>query len=473
MRRPAAAEGRVMRRPARVEGEAQAPGAPRNVLGDLSVAELSRLTHVWFKKALYYHQEVDVAGKLEGVRVNDGNLFVDIEATGTKDEKLLRALTSKKGKRLSLHVCPPECGAQLTDEFLAHAREYEPIDLAKQPWFTNLVSVGGGEGGEADELAEMRQDAEKHRGAAEGRREESPRNKKEKRKKDKKEKGAKVEKKDKKAAGSSASEVVEVGQKPLAALFSGTGLDPSAGARRRILKKARKLGRSKKKRKKSSSGSTTSNSGSTSESSSSKDVAGGLFSSERRMRTIWRKYPGALAATAVVEARQSLLTASGHLWEVDKRSLPPLATQFTRQHLAGGMSPPMLQEACTIAACLDGLLLGKVAWTADVLSQRLKSLEALSCGTHWSVARQLELIRSDPMSITGEAEGLDAAKAARDEEKLRQSMSKGGGPRGAPKGKKGGKEAKGMGKVGNDDSNRGKGSGARKEQKGEWQKKDK
>jgi len=42
------------------------------VLGDLRIAELSRLTHVWFKKALYYHQEVDVAGKLEGVRVNDG-----------------------------------------------------------------------------------------------------------------------------------------------------------------------------------------------------------------------------------------------------------------------------------------------------------------------------------------------------------------------------------------------------------------
>ena len=40
------------------------------------------------------------------------------------------------------------------------------------------------------------------------------------------------------------------------------------------------------------------------------------------------------------------------------------------------MSPPMLQEAVTVAACLDGLLMGKVAWTADVLAQRLKSWKA-------------------------------------------------------------------------------------------------
>ena len=59
----------------------------------------------------------------------------------------------------------------------------------------------------------------------------------------------------------------------------------------------------------------------------------------------------------------------------------------------------MLQEAVTIATCLDGLLSGKVAWTVDVLAQRLKSLESLSSGTHWSVARQLELIRSDPHGI--------------------------------------------------------------------------
>ena len=82
----------------------------------------------------------------------------------------------------------------------------------------------------------------------------------------------------------------------------------------------------------------------------------------------------------------------------------------------------MLQEAVTIAACLDGLLMGKAAWAADVLAQRLKALESLSRGTHWTIARQLELIRSDPQSITGQGEGLDAAKAAREEEKLSLSL---------------------------------------------------
>ena len=98
------------------------------------------------------------------------------------------------------------------------------------------------------------------------------------------------------------------------------------------------------------------------------------------MKTIWRRYPGSLAATSLWEARQSLMTASGVLWDVDRKSLPPITTQYTRQHLAAGMSPPMLQEALTISACLDGLLQGKVAWTADVLAQRLKSLENFKRG---------------------------------------------------------------------------------------------
>jgi len=116
--------------------------------------------------------------------------------------------------------------------------------------------------------------------------------------------------------------------------------------------------------------------------------------------------------------------------------------------------------------------MGKPAWAADVLAQRLKALESLSRGTHWTIARQLELIRSDPQSITGEGEGMDAAKAAKEEEKLRSSLSRTGDLRSGIKGKKG-KDSKGTGKGGNDDGGRGKGGAGKRESKGEWQKKDK
>ena len=472
LRRPAARARGGIRRPAAAE-EAEAAEAPvRSYLSDLSMAELAKLKHVWAKKARYYEQEVDIVGKLEGIRATEGNLYLDLEASGTRDEKLLKALTSKTGRRLSLHVCPPDCPGLVTDEYLAHAREFEKVDPTKEPWFTNQVKVRPGEECEIDELASIRGDAERARDEKEGRLGESPSRKKEKKKKEEKGKEKKGEKKEKKKEVSSESEVVEVGKKPLADLFAGTGLDPSSKARRKVLRKARRLGKSKKKRKRSSSVSSSSARKSTSSSSSSKAVVGGLFNSERRMRTIWRTFPGALAATALVEARQSLMTANGLLWDTETKAMPPLATQFTRQHLAGSMSPPMLQEAVTVAACLDGLLAGKVAWTADILAQRLKSLESLSRGTHWTIARQLELIRSDPQSITGEGDGLSAARAAKEEEKLRTSLGRSSEQRSGGKGKKG-KGEKGMGKAGSDDANRGKGSGEKREGKGEWQKKEK
>ena len=476
LRRPAAAGAPPMRRPARSEDPGEADGV-RRVLSDLSVAELSRLTYIWAKRALYYHQEVEVVGKVEGVRAQDGQIYLDMDATGTKSESLLKAISGKQGRRISLHVCPAGCEGKITDEFLLHGKEFEEVDIKGQDWYSNLVLVAPREEQEADELQGLRTEGDKRRGEQEGRLAKSPKKKKkEKKKKEKVDKDVKEREKSKRREASSESEDLEIGQKGLEALFSGTGLDPSPRARRKVLKKARRMGRSKKKKKRSSSGSSSSSS-SSSKSSSSKEISGGLFNSEKKMKKIWRRYPGSLAATALMEARQSLLTVSGVLWDVDKNALPPITTQYTRQHLAPAMSPPMLQEALTISACLDGLLQGRVAWTADILAQRLKSLESSSRGTHWSIGRQLELIRAEPQGITGEAEGLSAARAAREEERLRSTMGRSSTGRpsdfgSASKGKKG-KEGKGTGKQGADESSRGKGGGGKKEGKSEWQKKDK
>ena len=89
----------------------------------------------------------------------------------------------------------------------------------------------------------------------------------------------------------------------------------------------------------------------------------------------------------------------------------------------------MLQEALTVSTCLDGLLRGRVASVCDVLSQRLKSLESLCKGAHWSVGRQLELVRADA-GITGETEGLEAARRAREEDKLKATLARLSGGRG-------------------------------------------
>ena len=103
-RRPAARGVGARKRPAAAAPPEAGSDGRRTLLGDLSMAELANLKHLWLKKAVYYHNEIEVAGRLEGVRVSDGNIFIDLETTGTQDEKLLKALTSKRGRRLSVRV---------------------------------------------------------------------------------------------------------------------------------------------------------------------------------------------------------------------------------------------------------------------------------------------------------------------------------------------------------------------------------
>ena len=476
MMRPAGRVQGILKRPSKQGGVAPAPKRAAR-LGDLGMAELSRLGHVWVKKGRYYHREVNLAGKVEGVRAQEGQVYLDLEATGTEDEGLLRSLSGRDGRRIAVHVCPSDCGQVLSDEFLVHGMEYEEVDIKQMPWFSNLRQVRGTEAHDVDELEKMRMEVERRGVEREGRPEGSPRPAEEKVKK-KKEKKNKEERRaeDKRRQLSSPDEDgVVAGQKDLSALFEGTALDPKAKSRRQFLKKARRLGRGKKKKKKSSASSGKSSS-SSKDSTSEELRTGGLFSSEKKMKLIWRQYPGALAASSLMDARELLVTTSGTLWDVDHAQLPPIATQFVRMHLASQMSPPMLQEALTLSTCIDGLLTGRVAATVDVLFQRLKALENVARGSHWSVGRQLELVRSDMAGLTNETEGLDAARRAKEEEKLRSVLTRPSGPRSGDyvsnqKGKKG-KDSKGSGKGGGDDR-KGKGNDQKKENKGSWQKSDK
>ena len=49
----------------------------------------------------------------------------------------------------------------------------------------------------------------------------------------------------------------------------------------------------------------------------------------------------------------------------------------------------MAQEILTLAQAADFMLIGKIAAAADVVCQRIKSLEAVAKGSHWSTGRQL------------------------------------------------------------------------------------
>ena len=485
MRRPAAAGGRAPRmRPAMMGVRRVSQGEKK--FKDEERRSLHRLGTIRIQKAGYYGQEIDVVGEITGFRIDDGEEFADFKISGTQDENFLRVMSGVPDRKASLHLCGDACDKRLTGDLLIHAESYKPVDLAKEAWFTNLVRVPEAEISEADELRRLREAAAK--AAEEGRHGEDPEppkeskeEAKERRKKEKKAKEAEELRKRKAEKFEPGVDDLVRGQKEAAALYSGTGLDPDKTGRNKVMKKARRLGgkskKKKKKKKKSSSEESGSSSDSTSE-SSTVDFSTGLFESDRKIQVIFERCPGALAFSAMLEARQNLLTTSGTSWAMERSEIAPIFVQYARQQMGMGLSPAMLQEVVTVASCIDALLQNKPAAAADILCQRLKALEGLSRGNHWSVTRQIELVRTDQHGLAQDVESLAAARRAREEGKLRALVSKPAStpPPPAPDGGygrgKGGKQNKGSNK-GRGDGGRGRGRGdGRKDDQGGWQKKE-
>ena len=478
MPRPAARGGALRRPAAAVANPGPAPG----LLRDLSLEKLRKLKVIHLVEAGYYHRKIEVVLEVKHVWLDGGQPFLDGVVLGTRDDGFLRAMTGRSSRQVTIHVCEDGCQQILTEENLVHGNGFFEVDPKSEAWFTNMVEVRP-EGGN-DELAELRRRA-RLEAAPEGMgEEESPKegkkSKKEKKAAKKKNKEEKKEGKERKrkAEVESSEELLETGQKSLRAIYEGTGLDPDFKARTRLLGKAKKIGRNKKKKKKKDSDSGTgADDVSTSSLSSLVEEDVGLFEEEKRMMVIWRRYPGALGASAVREATNHLMSASGTMWNTDKKSIQPVFVHYARQCLIPNMSPPMAQEALSVAMGLDLMIQGKIAATVDLFSQRLKALERACRGSHWTVSRQLELVRLDGMMISEEAETRAAAKRAREEEKLKSLVTGHGGSRpsgyqNTPKGGKGGKDWKGNGKGKQDDRRKG-GDKNKHEGKTEWQRKDK
>lgn len=360
MRRPAS-RGPVRRRPAGEEKEEKeeepAIKAERR-FSEVKPQELLKLGPVCMQEAVYYGRTVHVAGHLVALHTKADQLYAELKVTGTKDEELLRVLSGKRPRHLSVHLCGEDCSQAVTDEDLIHSKTFQTIDLKRLPWLTSLEDVREEVEGE-DELAKLRAEQERREKLA-GDRAGEPKEKK--RKKEEKRQGeGRVEESPKKD-----SEELEAGQKELKAVFSNTGMDPDAKKRGRLFKKAKKVGRKKKKRKKKESASSSPSKGSSgsSSSSSTNSQADGLFDEELRVKKIWKRFPGILTAQTLGEAKQSLLTGAGTLWGTDKSALPPIFIQYGRSQLMPLMGPAVQQECLTLCTALDFLHKAKLqeAW---------------------------------------------------------------------------------------------------------------
>eukprot|EP00435_Cladocopium_sp_Y103_P032755 s294_g8.t1 len=434
VRRPAAvvaAPRRVLRRPAaRIPPAGE--GGEEIDTSTITLDQCRELKEVLIVDGNYWEEKVVAALVVKEVFLREGDLYLRAQVQGTQSEGFLKAVTDFRDRMVEVHLCREGCTGLPHVEGVVHAWKLKKIGARKDGWMTNLVP-GEGDRRPEDEMAELREDRERLGGLpGEGRgdiRRRSPSQKK------------KTKKRSRSRRRQRRAPLKVEPRKGLEAIYKNTGADPDPAIRRRFRKKASKIAR-RKRAQSSSSGSTSS------ETSASREMGDStLFGSASKVQTIGRRLPGTLAAAAVEEAAEALVTQEGGLWEVDTGPLPPLLVRYFKQQLAGRMSPAMARETQTLCQAVDYLLRGKCVETLDLLSQRIKALEMQSGGVHYTVAQQQELLPRELTSISTTPEYQEAARRAREEGKARLDASKPYGARSMGS-NKGDDWSKGAGKKG-------------------------
>ena len=444
----------------------------------LGVEELTVGTRVVCPEASYFGAACQVAGRTRGVDVQDTGIHYTLQLTGTTSESLLRHHSGHPDMERRVRRCEEACTGDRTSEDLIHVKKIRKLvrEEGEEGWTRNLEKVEPAE----DELAALRARGEDlDRPAVPGRSDKGEKREKEKKKekshsrgkRSKKSKKDKMKKKHrsrspsraaekgrtskeekvKKATSTSSSSSRSVqlnGKRPRGAatntpeaLFSGTGLDPCERVRRRVMRLAKKAVKKKSKDKSSSN----SRSSSTDDSPSGlEEMETALFEGENRVQRVADLCPGALSAQALASMKGSLLQEIGA--ENTKGELKPIALMYHRQQLARKASGPVLRELLTLALSIDHLLRGRPARACDTLLQRMKAIESVLLGAHWSVAQRLEVAPTDSLAMAGREEMVTAQRAAYEESKTRQLAAL---PDGRPKGKnssKGKEDSKPKGK---------------------------
>eukprot|EP00435_Cladocopium_sp_Y103_P049945 s66_g15.t1 len=447
---PPEAEAVVLQRLRTWVGDLQDVGEPpvEEVISaaKLTLQQCRELDEIEVIKGSYWEAEIKAVLKVQEAIIKQGEIYLKAQVMGTQNEALLRAATTRPDRMIEAHLCPEGCTGGPHIEGVVHVAAFKKLGPEREPWMTNMLPEDRGGAvvpRGADELEDLRADMRRlkaplERGGRDEGAEEVPETESEDKKKKKRRRSRSRRKKKK--------EWKVEGQKEVKALYAWTGMDPDPIVRRRFRRRAARLAR---KRGRDSKGSSSSSS------SDTEEVPGGdhtLFGSSSKVQVIGRQLPGALAAAAVEEISESLITEEGGLWQTQTGVLPPLFVRYYKQQLGGKMAAPMGREALTMCHAIDLLMRGRAAEATDLLAQRVKALELQASGVHYTVSQQQELLSREASSISTTTELWEAAKRAREEGRVRADAArpygtKAGTPSKAEETSKGwGKKGTGKGK---------------------------
>ena len=346
----------VLKRPAIRRGSALAPGKDGEEAleraSEVTLERVQQLKDLHFIEATYWDEEVQGAFRVEEMKAKEGEVYLHGKLQGTENENLLNTATGIPGRKMTLHLCKDSCPGTPHREDLIHVQSFKELKAVREGRMTNLLGEEAEE--PRDELRGLREEQMRRRkervaGHLEGQGKE-PEDVKDSSSEEGSKKGKKKKKKKKKA-----KEKLKVEkQKDLSQVLGKTGVDPDPSVRRRIRRRASKIAKKKKSR---HSGSSSSSGSKDTEEESGGDST--LFGPSGHLMTISKRLPGALAAAAVEEAAETLITMEGGAWDLSQGPVPALFTRYYRQQLMNKMSPAMQREAHAISRMLDSLLTGQ------------------------------------------------------------------------------------------------------------------
>ena len=343
---------------------------------------------VVFDQAIYYGKEISAAGRFKDLVLTDGNVNLRVILSGTTSEELLKHGTAVDVRETTVHCCPEGCGNTPEGPLLLHSRHVRRVkaeDEGSLTWEKNMEVIITP--GQVDEVEALRRKEEELRKA-----EEKAGIKDKKKKKRKKEKDSEKKKELSEETDSGSEESTKkrkyggrtVAKKKLDQVYGGTGLDPKAKVRRKIVKLVQ---RRIKRRSRSSSSSSSSDSSGSQASVHESDLMG----DSSRLRLIARYGPGILTSSALATMRQSLADLDG-AWIEEGNLHVPITLRYVRSSMASKISGGALRESMALGTIIDMGLQGRISELMDVAVQRLKSIEAVGGGATWATGEKLELL---------------------------------------------------------------------------------
>ena len=272
-------------------------------------------------KGTYWEEEVKVAGTVKELICQKDQVLLRVALSGTQSESILKWAGKRPNELLELDLCGPDC-PRLSKDGLVHCQLIQKVTADKrEDWMDNLVTGATGRD-EQDEMEKLRRRAEEHR-KMKGDRKSPLRDAHEQVSSDSSEKQEKEKKKKKKKKKKDRVKVD--GTKELSVVFGKTALDPEPGVRRKLKRAARRLAR-KRGRKGSSDSSRGTSSSEGSESSAGAGAR--LFGEEVRVKSVSRKYPGALTLSAVEMMQSAVVMQTGQPWDLDRAAIPPSTSDW-------------------------------------------------------------------------------------------------------------------------------------------------